>query len=403
MCHEPIPRLNEFGYKFRAAGFRRPSEIGKGENSNDYSDYLSVRGQFQGTIKSTVGSDNNTAVNQSAQDNINFTSASIYPLIGAFGGHISAFTEFGYSPGASINIGNAFVRFTYGDTASFWSFRLGLFSAREGFGAFDVSLASSSPLFLGQAAQTVIGTRLGKTLYTPGMGEAGIEAGWNMDRLSIRLGFYNGIYSNAGAAQAAIGGSFNKPANTPQYNSKDITLIANYILEEHGGGVMGYFYMGGVDIPAPAPSPANTWFSDKYARYGVGASYPISNFKVMGGVGMGSDKQWVTDTTILPTKGKIADSTSSCMGFFGELDYKIDKQWTVGARYDSYNPITNANFTGHDITAMTGIANYALSNGLVVTCEAKLQTTSQGFDKAATPVVMKQNDYSLTIRTFFVW
>src|ERR1039458_7779745 len=85
MCHEPVPRLNEFGYKFRAAGFRLPSEIGKGEASRDYSDYIAARVVFDGTYESIVGSDNNTGVNTAALNNIGFESASIYPLVGAFG------------------------------------------------------------------------------------------------------------------------------------------------------------------------------------------------------------------------------------------------------------------------------------------------------------------------------
>ncbi len=401
MCHDPVPRLNEFGFKFRAAGFRRPSEIGKGEASNEIGDYLSVRGVFQGAYKSTVGSDNNTGVNTTAQNNLNFSSASLYPLAGAFGGHISGFTEFGYSPGSSINVSNAFIRLTYGDTASFWSFRAGLFGAREGYGAFDVSLGASSPLVLGSAAQTIIGTKTQSTLYTPGMGEMGVEAGWNMDRLALRLGLFNGIYSNAGSAQAAIGGSYNKPTGSPSYNSKDITFIANYIVDEHGGGIMGYVYTGGVDIPAPSPSPTGTWFTDKYLRYGVGASYPISGFKIMAGFGGGTDKDWVTDTTLLPAKGVVSDSGSSCMGYFGEVDYHINNNWNVGARYDFFDPISGSNFQNNEITAITAMANYSMNNGLVVILEAKDQVTAQGVD--ATNAARKKNDYSLTARMFFIW
>src|ERR1035437_9091934 len=77
MCHEPVPRLNEFGYKFRAAGFRLPSEIGKGEPSGDYSNYIAARVVFQAADVSAKGSDNNTGVNQSGQSNITLSSASI--------------------------------------------------------------------------------------------------------------------------------------------------------------------------------------------------------------------------------------------------------------------------------------------------------------------------------------
>jgi len=34
MCHTTIARLNRFGYEFRAAGFRLPSEIGEAQKMN---------------------------------------------------------------------------------------------------------------------------------------------------------------------------------------------------------------------------------------------------------------------------------------------------------------------------------------------------------------------------------
>ena len=409
MCHEPVPRLNEFGYKFRAAGFRLPEEIGKGEADRDYSNYIAARVVFAGSYKSTKGSDNNTGVNQSAQDNIvGFQSASIYPLCGAFGGHISAWSEFGYSPGAgngTINIGNAFVRLTYGDTASFWSFRVGVFSAIEGYGASDASISPSSPLLKG-AGQTWIGSKLASTLYTPGAGEAGVEAGWNMDRLSVHVGIFNGGYANGSKFQASIvPGSVDKPANSPSYNSKDLMLFANYILDEHGGSVAGYAFTGSIDFPNPIASLAGNpqaMFPDQYMRYGVYATSPtFSGFKLLAGLAMGSDKEWTKDTTILPYLGKVADSTTSSMGYFIEPDFRIDKNWSVGARYDFFDPITSANYKNNEINAVTAFVNYCMNNGLTFYAEAKQQTTLQGVDVSNT--VKKKDDYSLTLRTFFIW
>src|SRR5215831_7342389 len=47
-CHTTAPRLNETGYRFRAAGFRMPEEIGrKSEEQFDIFDYLSTRIQFR--------------------------------------------------------------------------------------------------------------------------------------------------------------------------------------------------------------------------------------------------------------------------------------------------------------------------------------------------------------------
>jgi hypothetical protein len=43
-CHTTIPRLNETGYKFRAAGFRLPEMIGKSEDQKfELGDYFAGR------------------------------------------------------------------------------------------------------------------------------------------------------------------------------------------------------------------------------------------------------------------------------------------------------------------------------------------------------------------------
>ncbi|HEX9083125.1 MAG TPA: hypothetical protein VF836_00185, partial [Gemmatimonadaceae bacterium] len=43
-CHTTIPRLNATGYKFRAAGFRMPEDIGKAPTAKfELGDYFSAR------------------------------------------------------------------------------------------------------------------------------------------------------------------------------------------------------------------------------------------------------------------------------------------------------------------------------------------------------------------------
>src|SRR6266545_4055801 len=45
-CHTTIPRLNETGYKYRAAGFRFPDDIGKSDEKKfELGDYFSARAQ----------------------------------------------------------------------------------------------------------------------------------------------------------------------------------------------------------------------------------------------------------------------------------------------------------------------------------------------------------------------
>ena len=417
MCHEPVPRLNEFGYKFRAAGFRLPSEIGKGEPSGDYSNYIAARVVFTGSEASAKGSSNNSNADQSGQSNIGFSSASIYPLVGAFGPNISAWSEFGYKPAAvsgpsggaylgTINIGNAWMRLTYGDTSSFWSFRIGLMSAIEGYGASDASIGISSPL-LKNAGNTFIAGKITKALYTPGTGETGVEAGWNMDRLSIHAGIFNGGYDNNGSFQAAIGGNANKPNNSPSYNSKDLMLFANYILDEHGGSIAAYAFDGSLDYPNPVASLAGNamaMFPDNYMRYGIYATSPtFSGFKLLAGLSMGKDKEWNEDTTILPYKGQIADSTSSSMGWFVEPDFRLDKNWSFGARYDYFDPMTGANYSNVNvISAMSVFFNYCMNNGLTFYGEL-LDKTTLGKTYSSSVGVLKLDNYSFVLNTFFVW
>ena len=42
-CHTVVPRLNETGYNFRAAGFRMPDEIGKPVPTFNLGDYIAGR------------------------------------------------------------------------------------------------------------------------------------------------------------------------------------------------------------------------------------------------------------------------------------------------------------------------------------------------------------------------
>ena len=300
------------------------------------------------------------------------------------------------------------MRFTYGDTASFWSFRVGIFHPIEGYGASDADalLGVSSQLFPGSEALTVIGGNLVPTLYTITSAETGLEAGWNLDRLSLRAGIFNGGYVDAsGAFQAAIGGSYYKLRNSPSYSTKEYRLFGNYMLDEHGGSIAGYAFTGSVDLPNPDASLAGNpaaMFPDRYNRYGIFATSPtFSGFKVLAGLGLGTDKEWITDTTILPYKGKVADSTASSMGYFGELDYRFDKDWSVGGRYDFFDPITGSNYQNNEISAISAFVNFCMNNGLVVAAEAMRQTTLQGVD--ASNAALKANDYIVTLRAFFIW
>lgn len=61
-CHTSPPRLNETGYRFRAAGFRMPEELGKNvERSNKLTDHIGFRLQPRVVVtRSSIGASKET-------------------------------------------------------------------------------------------------------------------------------------------------------------------------------------------------------------------------------------------------------------------------------------------------------------------------------------------------------
>src|SRR5215468_1147141 len=86
-CHTSPPRLNEFGYKFRAAGYRMPAEIGKvGENKPfNFFDYNGVRlqGRFD-AIHTNIGPD------ATQKNKFTLYATELYAFTGAWGKYLSS-------------------------------------------------------------------------------------------------------------------------------------------------------------------------------------------------------------------------------------------------------------------------------------------------------------------------
>src|SRR5215472_9233672 len=81
-CHTSPPRLNETGYKFRAAGYRMPEEIGKGGENKPFNffDYNGVRLQGRLDATSTKIGPNDTQKNK-----FSLYAAELYSFTGAWG------------------------------------------------------------------------------------------------------------------------------------------------------------------------------------------------------------------------------------------------------------------------------------------------------------------------------
>src|SRR5665213_2526660 len=142
-CHDVVPRLNEFGWKFRAAGYRMPDEIGKTQPEFKLGDYIAGRLNFAINQSSVTAA----APGSATVSNLNmaFTGGSLYMLFGALTKNISSESELGFSNSGSLDVSTASVGYYTGNEDSWFSARLGKISTLQGYGGSDRGW-SGSPL-----------------------------------------------------------------------------------------------------------------------------------------------------------------------------------------------------------------------------------------------------------------
>lgn len=374
-CHNPVPRLNDFGFKFRAAGFRLPDEVGKGETSNNLGDYLAARTQVRADYKATDPGTPNSVKTSNAQ--VTFHELTVYPITGAYAKDLSSLVELSFLPDNYAEVENAYVRYNYATSGtSFISLRAGIFHPFEGYGASDRPLGISRPFF-----QTTTPNQNQSTLFTPwGYDEAGVEAGYTMERTSFRVTMFNGILPTGEPAQ---GGNLSKSTTSLSRDNKDVQLFVNHALTDNGGGVSGYAYFGKVDLTS------GTTFKNSFARYAVYASYPVQKALLLGGYQSASDNYLEAGAT----------TTFSSTGLFGEADYNISEPLWVGLRFDSFDPSTSK--SNNEITGITAVANYYYDNGLQFIAEYQNKSTKSQAGTGA-PTYTKA-DNALQVRMIFIF
>ena len=413
-CHTTIPRLNATGYKFRAAGFRMPEDIGKAPTAKfELGDYFSARMQARFDVQVTNQPNGAPVANlvngapgpRTTTIAPSFQEATIYPLSGPWGKNFGSLSELSVSPEDFFEVENAYVRFVTGKENSFFTSRVGVFHPWEGIGASDRPFSNARTLF-----QTVVQSSGGRAVpyvYQPwGLDEVGAEVGGEFDKLSLRAAVLGGVFmrweeeANAfiafpsqtgpwkGANQAVPG--LGKPFDYVSHNTPDFSANATYTFNEAGGGVSLLYYHGNIATPtrcndgtaigktnsstgevcgvtgstanAPHGEAGNTEFDftdatafrNNFNRVGLYAAYPIGEhiFPMAG-------YQHGTDTN--------ADgSTFSSNGAFIEGAYSINKYATAGARYDWFRPNTSVKNTQW---AFTPYVNIPLQNGFQIIAE----------------------------------
>lgn len=247
-CHTTIPRLNQTGYKYRAAGFRFPEEIGKADEKKfELGDFFAARIQARYDTQVTNQPNGAPVANviggvagpRTTSNAFSFMELTAYPLTGAWGKYFSSLTEFSFVPEDFMEVENAFVRFNYGNKDRFFSVRGGVFHPWEGFGASDRPFANGRTLF--QTSPISAGGRAAPYLYQPwGLDQVGVEFGGDIKNLSLRAAILNGTFmrwggeANAfltfpaqtgpwkGANQAIAG--LGKPFDTIGHNSPDYSV-----------------------------------------------------------------------------------------------------------------------------------------------------------------------------------
>lgn len=114
-CHTTIPRLNEFGFQFRKAGFRLPSDIGK-PTKNNFEDTMTARIQARYDLKRH---DDSGKTSNNSQ--LTFHEVTLYPLSASFGKYYSSLMELSILGEDFVEIENAYFRYARGNENSLFS------------------------------------------------------------------------------------------------------------------------------------------------------------------------------------------------------------------------------------------------------------------------------------------
>ncbi len=320
-CHTTPPRLNETGYRFRAAGFRWPEGIGIKETAAhfDMLDYMSARLQVSySNSRSKSG-----ATEASTSNGFKLQAFELYPFVGSWGKFFSADTKVTFGPSGAPVIENAYVKGNVGDEKRFFEARLGIFHPYDGYGASDSPATISRPFF-----QTTPAIKSGSTLFTTwGFDQLGAEVGFDYNRTSVKATLFNGLVltqeDGQFKASAAQGGALTPRSPAPSFNTPDFQLFFNQVLNSEGGGLSLQYYHGNLFLPVVNSS---TFFLNKFDRVAVYGSYPIAKrVHLLGGFQRGRDH-------------RATGEAFASEGAFVEAAVPINELTATGVRYDWFDP-----------------------------------------------------------------
>ncbi len=362
-CHDPgYGQLNKFGYNFRAAGYRIPSDIGKDMNDGKFEITKYIAARYSAGASATTTTDaNKTAV----PDNGSFTlgSGSIF-IGGGISKNFFSYSELGLGngtgifPGSVPSLSSQKMGYVTGNENEFFTVRLGKFSA-DGFGGSD-----RGPIGNASIASAVKPTG------------TGLELGYTHQDTRVTLGFYDGIQNaqdtgliNTSNGKAVTTSSLAAPTSDSN-NSKDIQLFVNQFIGDDGLAVNATFYNGynaGV-----VPGATGNIVGQEYYNTALFASSPIvKNLDIKVGGELGQ-----TNTGIFSGTGTVGPVGPTTGGFFGELDYEMDEITPLVFRYDYTSSNLNVQYTDTQVFTLGALTPFV--EQVYMNPTFKLTRTDQG-------------------------
>ncbi len=373
-CHTSPPRLNEAGYKFRAAGFRWPTEIGKNEDIPfKFTDYSSLRLQARYDASRTEVGSTETSSNRGR-----LVAVELYPLTGAWGKYFSTDFKATYIPGDDVLIENAYVRFVKGSAKKAFSARAGIFHLYDGIGASDAPATISRPLI-----QSAVANFDQSTFFrTWGLDQLGAEVGYDYRKTSFRVSILDGVslHRRKGVLRAYgdQGGPLTREAALPTNNKPDVQVFVNHQLPKARGSVAFHYYHGNIVLPAAAPLGS---FQNSFNRVAGYANYSVAkHLQLFSGYQYGNDR-------------RVANVHFSSRGLFAEASTPITALSALGVRYDWFDPA--AGKPRNEVQALTAYSNLWFKSQFRVVAEYQHRRTLRGL--AAT-----QTDNALQMRLIFI-
>ncbi len=404
-CHTSPPRLNETGYRFRAAGFRMPEELGKNvETSNKLTDHIGFRLQPRwDVVRSSIGAE------QETEHEVELFASEGYLWYGPISKHFSAMAKVTFWPEESSETERherleGGLRFNYGSADNFIDLRAGVPHPLEGFGGSESYSVSNTKPFI-QELKTANFDQ--DTFFTPlGLHQLAFTAGYYHKRTTIRGSISSGMrllvddkdgelqpFGRKEPFTRALPGSEGGP---------DLQVFFNQILHPDGGNVSLYYYNGRATLPRldllPERAPTDpfdestrltpeevanlTFFKNTFHRLAFYAGYPLERFSFLGGIQYGRDD--------IGSGGSF-----SSLGYFAEANVKVLNDISVaGARFDWFDParIKPAN----EMIGVTPYVNVWLRSQLRIAAEFQHRITRRG------PLGPRRKDNAFQLRLYWI-